>query len=58
MPHFDGPAYHPKVVVYSIGTAVIKFINKESGEEKSLLLEDKSLHIFEDEAYTLYMHGI
>jgi hypothetical protein len=28
MPHFDGPAYYPKVVVYSIGTVIIKFIKK------------------------------
>jgi hypothetical protein len=28
MPHLDGPVYYPKVVVYSIGTAIIKFIKK------------------------------
>ena len=28
MPHLDGPAYYPKVLVYSIGTAIIKFVKK------------------------------
>ena len=56
MSHFDGPAYHPKVAVYSMGTAIIRFT--KSKEEHRLLLEDKSLHVFEDEAYSEYMHGV
>ena len=57
MPHLDGPAYYPKVLVHSIGTAIIKF-TKKGEEERRLLLENKSLHIFEGEAYSDYMHGI
>lgn len=59
LPHLDGPMYDPHVLVYSIGTAVIEFISKDDHQNKhKLLLEDRSLHLFEEKAYTEYLHGI
>jgi hypothetical protein len=65
MPHFDGPAYRGKVVVLSVGGyAVINFQKSyNSGEgarkyEGRILLEPNSIHIFEDDAYVEYLHGI
>lgn len=49
MPHFDGPMYRSKVVVLSLGgPAIINFTNSygSSNNIASLLLEDKSIHIF------------
>lgn len=65
MPHLDGPAYNPKVIVLSLNSYVIIDFQKEymSGEQQvkaqeSLLLEPNSIHIFEEAAYTEYLHGI
>ena len=53
MPHLDGPAYNPKVIVLSLNSYVIIDFQKEymSGEQQvkaqeSLLLEPNSIHIF------------
>lgn len=54
MPHFDGPQYRSKVVVLSLGgPAIISFTDSYSNSNKiaKLLLEDKSIHIFEAQAY-------
>ena len=51
MPHFDGPLYKSKVVVLSLGgPAVINFTDsyKNTSKVARLLLEDQSIHIFED----------
>jgi hypothetical protein len=56
MPHLDGPAYEPTVLVYSIGVTIIEFTNKT--QTLKLLLENNSLHFFSDKAYLEYMHGI
>ena len=61
MPHFDGPLYQPKVVVLSLGgPAIISFTDSYQNKHKAsrLLLEDQSLHIFEQDAYEKYLHGI
>jgi hypothetical protein len=61
MPHFDGPLYRDKVVVLSLGgPALINFQEGYSKETQSMkiLLEDKSIHIFEQEAYRKFLHGI
>lgn len=61
MPHFDGPLYKAKVVVLSLGgPAVINFSDsyKNTNKVARLLLEDQSIHIFEEEAYLKYLHGI
>jgi hypothetical protein len=61
MPHFDGPLYKSKVVVLSLGgPAVIHFSDSYNNINKvaRLLLEDQSIHIFEEEAYLKYLHGI
>lgn len=61
MPHFDGPLYREKVVVLSLGgPAIINFTDsyKNSNKLARLLLEDQSIHIFENDAYTKYLHGI
>lgn len=54
MPHFDGPMYRSRVVVLSFGGPVlISFQGNYSKNSKSMkiILEDKSVHIFEEEAY-------
>lgn len=61
MHHFDGPMYKDKVVVLSLGgPCVISFQENYKKESKSmqLLLEDKSIHVFEQDAYQKYLHGI
>ena len=61
MHHFDGPMYKNKVVVLSLGgPAVISFQENYKKESKSMqiLLEDRSVHIFEQDAYQKYLHGI
>ena len=61
MNHFDGPMYRDKVVVLSLGgPALISFQENYSKNSQSMkiLLEDKSIHIFEQDAYRKYLHGI
>ena len=61
MPHFDGPMYRPKVVVLSLGgPAIINFKEDYGSQDQtaSILLEDQSVHIFEEDAYKKYLHGI
>ena len=61
MPHFDGPMYKPKVVVLSLGGPAIITFNQDYGKtnkKAALLLENQSIHIFEDEAYQKCLHGI
>ena len=67
MPHFDGPLYQSKVVVLSLGgPAIINFTENygftqnygSSSKIGSLLLQDKSIHIFQKDAYEKFLHGI
>ena len=61
MPHFDGPMYKSKVVVLSLGgPAIINFSSNygTTSDIASVLLEDRSVHIFEGEAYERCLHGI
>lgn len=58
--HKDGPLYFPRVAILSLlGTIKLDFKEKLQGDVKaSVLLEPKSLLVFEDEAYKQYYHGI
>lgn len=69
MAHTDGPLYYPKTATLSIGNSVLLYFQKrlathEIGQvetnpvERQVLLENKSLVVFEKEAYTNYCHGI
>jgi hypothetical protein len=69
MAHTDGPLYYPKTATLSIGNSVLLYFKKrlathEIGQvetnpvERQVLLENKSLVVFEKEAYTNYCHGI
>jgi len=64
MPHTDGPLYYPYVVILSLGsTACFEFYQDYSAykEEISLskiLVEPRSLLIFEEDAYTKFLHSI
>jgi hypothetical protein len=68
MPHTDGPLYYPKTATLSIGNSVLLYFQKrlttheigqvENPVERQVLLENKSLVVFEKEAYTNYCHGI
>lgn len=61
MHHFDGPMYKEKVVVLSLGgPALISFQEKYSKDSQAMkiLLEDRSVHIFENDAYQKFLHGI
>lgn len=44
--------------MYSIGTTIIEFSSPDRLFKQKLLLEDRSLHLFSEEAYTSYLHGI
>lgn len=66
--HTDGPAYHDKVAILSLGSECIlsfrkkltsDMIGKEfAGDVCSVVLAPRSLLIFEGDAYSEYMHGI
>lgn len=64
MPHTDGPLYHPYVVILSLGShACFEFFKdytnyKAENYAAKLLVEPRSLLIFEKEAYTKYLHAI
>jgi len=69
MPHTDGPAYHSRTVTLSLGGEVLLDFTKrrlDNDKETSLtkaspvqvLLHAGSLVVFEDEAYSDYMHSI
>ena len=66
--HTDGPAYHDRVAIISLGSDCIMsfrknlssdLIGKEyAGDVCSVLLQRRSLFMFEKEAYSEYKHGI
>ena len=66
--HTDGPAYYEKVVIISLGSECIlsfrkklasEMIGKEfAGDVCSVVLAPRSMLIFENQAYSEYMHGI
>jgi alkylated DNA repair protein alkB family protein 6 len=66
--HTDGPAYHDTVAILSLGSdCVLSFrhnLRPEmigtafAGDVCSVLLQRRSLFVFEKEAYADYMHGI
>lgn len=66
--HTDGPAYHDRVAILSLGSdCLLSFRRKLSpeqigiefgGDVCSVLLRRRSLFIFEKDAYVYYMHGI
>ena len=60
MPHFDGPAYHNRVFVMSVGGPAILHFYKDYGNQPQtgIILENNSLLVFEDNAYSLFLHGI
>jgi alkylated DNA repair protein alkB family protein 6 len=61
LPHEDGPAYHPSVVIVSLGApAVLRFKPKEilDGGLVSVLLMPRSLVAFRGELYSSYLHYI
>ena len=64
MPHTDGPLYHPYVVILSLGShACFEFFKdyanyKAEQNVAKLLVEPRSLLIFEKEAYTKFLHSI
>lgn len=68
MHHTDGPAYHPCVCVLSLGSSRVMTFKKrlspnEIGSDNdkelfSICLKPRSLLVFQDLAYSDYMHGI
>ncbi|EER11208.1 conserved hypothetical protein [Perkinsus marinus ATCC 50983] len=59
MPHTDGPAYYPVVMIISLGSAtVLQFGKSPDDQEAQVLLPARSLLIFNDEAYHEYLHSI
>ena len=66
-PHKDGPLYHPRAAILSLGNSVRLDFLKNIGTSKeittenvveSLLLMPGSLLVFADSAYNDYWHGI
>jgi len=60
MPHTDGPLYFPRVAIISMsGHTVFEFRPRlNEPPSLSLLVEPRSLLIFDGDAYTTYFHGI
>ena len=68
MPHCDGPCYRPVVAIISLQDTVLmgfrpRLDTEAIGTQSSqpimeLVLRPRSLLIFQDEAFTSYMHGI
>lgn len=66
--HTDGPAYHDKVAILSLGSECIMSFRKKltseeigsefAGDVCSVVLAPRSLLIFEGDAYSKHMHGI
>lgn len=66
--HTDGPAYHDRVAILSLGSeCVMSFRRKLTSEEIgtvfagdvcSVVLAPRSLLVFEGDAYSKHMHGI
>ncbi|CAG9460962.1 unnamed protein product [Pedinophyceae sp. YPF-701] len=74
MPHEDGPAYHPVVVIVSLGAnAILRFYKTRDASTAgagqgppsttdlpvmSVFLRPRSVIVFKGDAYTRHMHGI
>lgn len=61
MPHRDGPLYHPRVAILSLGGTVAMDLNPPQGggdESLQVVLRPGSLLIFEEDVYEKWMHGI
>lgn len=60
LPHTDGPIYFPKTCTISLSSSCIfKFRTQSNSPSKmEVLLQDKSLIVFENDAYKNYLHGI
>ncbi|RXN28727.1 alpha-ketoglutarate-dependent dioxygenase alkB -like protein [Labeo rohita] len=71
MPHEDGPLYHPTVTTISLGSHTLLDFYKpvcqtqseipqteESRYMLSLLVQQRSLLILQDDMYKIYLHGI
>ena len=60
MPHRDGPLYHPRVAIISLGGTVVMDLTPPMGDGDPLqvVLRPGSLLIFEDDIYQTWMHGI
>jgi alkylated DNA repair dioxygenase AlkB len=66
--HTDGPVYYNKVAVLSLGGDCVMSFRKNldssmigtvyDGDECSVLLQRRSLYVFENDLYTKYKHGI
>ena len=66
--HTDGPAYYDRVAILSLGSDTLLSFRRKlcsasigieyAGDVCSVLLQQRSLFVFEKEAYSMYMHGI
>lgn len=61
MAHRDGPAYHNTVAIVSLGSpCIMSFFpyTEASTPRSALVLQPRSLLVFQGEAYDSYLHGI
>lgn len=61
MHHQDGPAYYPRVCIITLeGSSALSFKKtfQSPTEVQNVIVEPRSLLIFEEELYTSYLHGI
>ena len=60
LPHTDGNAYYPKVAILSLNQPVIMSFRKQLSQDPitSVVLEPRSLIVFEKEAYEYHLHSI
>lgn len=66
--HTDGPAYHDRVAIISLGSDTILSFRKKlasdqigiefGGDVCSVVMKRRSMLMFENDAYNHYMHGI